>query len=184
MLDSATSIADSAFPDEPFLCPACGQMLAPSCRVCVACKQSINPAEIQRTQPAPVAVEPPVLQPVIAPARFSWLIFFLVLSITWLTAVITVSLFGQDEARLMFGILPFITSLWVIFDAHQKHVARPLRWGLGTLLMWIVIFPWYLARRRTPQAPCTFVEGIGMPIALVVVLAASVLFILIYGPVK
>lgn len=84
----------------------------------------------------------------------------------------------------MFGILPFISSLWVIFDAHQKHVARPLRWGLGTLLMWIVIFPWYLARRRTPQAPCPFVEGFGMPIALVVVLAASVLFILIYGPVK
>jgi hypothetical protein len=184
MLDSAASITDSAFPDEPFLCPACGQMLAPSCRVCVACKQSINPAEIQKTQPAPGAVEPHVLQPVVAPARFSWLIFFLVLSVTWLAALITVDLFGQDEARLLFEILPFISSLWVIFDAHKKHVARPLRWGLGTLLMWIVIFPWYLARRRTPQAPCSFVEGIGMPIALVVVLAASVLFILIYGPIK
>lgn len=159
-------------------------MLAPSCRVCVACKHSINPAEIQKTQPAPGAVEPQVPQPAVAQARFSWLIFFLVLSVTWLVALITVDLFGQDEARLLFGILPFISSLWVIFDAHQKHVARPLRWGLGTLLMWIVIFPWYLARRRTPQAPCPFVEGIGMPIALVVVLAASVLFILIYGPVK
>lgn len=184
MLETAASITDSGFPDEPFLCPACGQMLAPSCRVCVACKHSINPAEIQKTQPAPGAVEPQVPQPAVAQARFSWLIFFLVLSVTWLVALITVDLFGQDEARLLFGILPFISSLWVIFDAHQKHVARPLRWGLGTLLMWIVIFPWYLARRRTPQAPCPFVEGIGMPIALVVVLAASVLFILIYGPVK
>jgi hypothetical protein len=184
MLDNAVPITGSAFPDEPFLCPACGQMLAPSCRVCVACKQTINPAEIQRTQPASTAVGPQVALPVVARARFSWVIFFLVLSIAWLTAVVTVVLVGQDRARLLFGILPFISSLWVVFDAHQKHIARPLRWGFGTLLMWIVIFPWYLARRRTPQAPCPFVEGIGMPIALVAVLAASVIFILIYGPIK
>src|SRR5579864_4981914 len=171
MLDSAASITDSAFPDEPFLCPHCGQMLAPSCRVCVACKQSINPAEIQRAEPALSAVEPLVPQPIVARARFSWAIFFLVLSIAWLAAVVTVILVGQDEARLLFGILPLISSLWVIFDAHQKHIAKPLRWGLGTLLMWIVIFPWYLARRRTPKAPCPFVEGIGMPIALVALLA-------------
>ena len=27
------------FPTEPFPCPSCGQLLAPSCRVCVACKE-------------------------------------------------------------------------------------------------------------------------------------------------
>ena len=184
MLDSAASITDSTFPNEPFLCPYCGQMLAPSCRVCVACKHAINPAEIQRTQPISGAVELQVAPPVVARARFSWTIFFLVLSAAWLGAVIAVVLVGQDQARLLFGILPFVSSLWVIFDAYQKHVPRPLRWGLGTLLMWIVIFPWYLSRRRTPQASCSFVEGIGLPIALVAVLAASVLIMLIYGPIK
>src|SRR5208282_1890306 len=45
-MDSPASVAE--FPSEPFQCPACGQLLAPACRVCVACKHIINPAEIGR----------------------------------------------------------------------------------------------------------------------------------------
>ena len=47
-VDSPAAVAE--FPSEPFQCPACGQLLAPACRVCVACKHTIDPAEIARPQ--------------------------------------------------------------------------------------------------------------------------------------
>ena len=47
---SKRALPTADFPSEPFPCPACGQMLGPSCRVCVACKQPLNPAEIKRPE--------------------------------------------------------------------------------------------------------------------------------------
>ena len=59
-VDSPASVAE--FPSEPFQCPACGQLLAPACRVCVACKRTIDPAEIARPRegasPAGTAQDP------------------------------------------------------------------------------------------------------------------------------
>ena len=59
----------------------------------------------------------------------------------------------------MLGGVVILTSVWVYYDATAKLVPKPLRWGLGSLLLWIVMFPWYLARRRDPVAPCRFVEA-------------------------
>src|SRR6516164_10612552 len=79
-----SSISAAGFSSEPFPCPACGQMLGPSCRVCVVCKRPINPAEIKKPQPlAGETFEPrtPAVQP--SSSRFSWPIFFIVL-LFWL----------------------------------------------------------------------------------------------------
>jgi hypothetical protein len=150
----------AGFPSEPFPCPACGQMLGPSCRVCVACKQTINPAEIKRPQPPTGGTfEPrtPATQP--SSSRFSWPIFLIVLLFWFFLAGAAERLLGPVRSQLLLGSVVIITSAWVYYDAHTKLVPKPLRWGLGSLLLWVVVFPWYLARRRDPVAPCRFVEA-------------------------
>lgn len=165
--------------DEPFACPACGQMLAPTCRVCVACKQPVDPALIQKPQTS--VAEPELAQeapPQVEPARFSWMIFLSVLAAWLLAAGVTQQLLGPEIGQWVLGGVVILCSAWVFYDAQRKGVARPLRWGLGVLLLWILVFPWYLARRRTPQAPCPFIEGEAGPLARALLFALMVFFLL------
>jgi len=67
--------------------------------------------------------------------------------------------FGMTATAYGFGLVQLATSLWVVFDAHRKRVPQPLQWGVGTMLLWIIVFPWYLARRRQPNTVCPFVES-------------------------
>src|SRR2546423_9455397 len=79
----ATSAPEAAFPDEAFPCPACGQMLAPSCRVCVACKQPIDPAQIKSASARALELRPFDAQPTAGPGagnvRFPWALFLVLL---------------------------------------------------------------------------------------------------------
>src|SRR5579863_5088500 len=126
MIDVAALATDSAFPNEPFACPHCGQMLGPGCRVCVSCKNSIDPANIKTLQPVLDATEAAAPPPrVIEPARFSWKIFFLVFSVVWLAAIIVLEIWGPEKGQAYLGLIPLVSAPWVIFDAHQKHIARP-----------------------------------------------------------
>jgi hypothetical protein len=51
------------------------------------------------------------------------------------------------------------STIWVYFDAKGRDwsgdnvATSPFTWAAGTLLLWIVIFPVYLAKRgrRAPQ---------------------------------
>jgi hypothetical protein len=44
------------------------------------------------------------------------------------------------------------TSIWVAFDAPTHGLSWT--WGLGSLALWIVVFPWYLVeRRKSPKVP-------------------------------
>jgi hypothetical protein len=154
------SVPATGFPAEPFPCPACGQMLGPACRVCVACKQPINPVEIKR--PEPVAGETferrrPAVQP--SSWRFSVPIFLVVLLFWVLLAGAAEKLLTPAWSNSLLGGVVLLTSIWVYYDAHDKLVPKPMRWGLGSLLLWIVVFPWYLARRRDPVARCRFDEA-------------------------
>jgi len=182
-MSTEASISTVEFPNDPFPCPACGQMLGPSCRVCVACKQPINAAEIKRPEPPPAPrFEPPpgpTLQ--VSPVRFSWPIFFVVLLGWFLLAGLAERYLGPARAQLLLGSVVILSSAWVFYDAHNKLVPKPLRWGLGSLLLWIVVFPWYLARRRDPVAPCRFVEAEGRPLTrlLLAVLVMVILLALI-----
>lgn len=173
-----TSPPDSAFPSEPFACPACGQMLAPSCRVCVACAQPIDFTKIKRLRLARGTLVPQITPPKIARARFSWRIFLLVLAIWLVVGTAAQRLLGPVKAQLVLGGVVILSSVWVFFDAHEKRVAKPLRWGVGSLLMWILVFPWYLARRKTPQASCPFIEAEAGPLARVLLFALVIFFLL------
>jgi hypothetical protein len=179
----------SELPTEPFPCPACGQMLAASCRVCVACRHTIDPAEIARPPAAAVLAAPArVEEAKPGPVRFPWPLFFAVLGISFFLAQIFLELWGAQEAQLAMAGVQTLAGIWVFFDALWQRIPRPLRWGVGSMLLPVIVFPWYLARRRLPQSPCPFVEADVRPLtrflvfALIVFVLLSVIFYFVQGP--
>jgi hypothetical protein len=180
----------ATFPDEPFACPSCGQMLAASCRVCPSCRHAVDPNEIVRPELVIPIAEQVVPLPAKVYARFSWGIFFAALG-TWLVAaVIAEILLGPVISQVALFSLVALSSVWVYRDAREKNIPTPIRWALGTFLLWMVIFPWYLARRRTPKADCPFIEGEGGRVArtllfiLLFFFLLSALMMLLKGPKK
>jgi hypothetical protein len=191
MVESPTPGGTSSatgFPDEPFVCPHCGQLLAPSVRVCASCKQAIDPSQIERPAVTITIAEQVVPLPQKEEARFSWSIFLGVLA-TWLVvAVVFERLLGPQKSQFVLGGVVIGSSLWVLYDAQKRGIPKGLRWSLGSLLLWILIFPWYLARRRTPKASCVFIEGDSRRVArtllfiLLFFLLLSAVMFLIKGP--
>jgi hypothetical protein len=184
--DSSTSVAE--FPSEPYQCPACGQLLAPSCRVCVACKHTIDPADIARPREAVLAEHTPVPNPRPESVRYPWRIFFAVLGVSFLLALIFEGLWGEQKAQLAMGGAQSLAGIWVFFDALRQRVPRPFRWAMGTMLLPVVIFPWYLARRSKLQASVPFVESEVGPVTRILVFAllifflVSLVFYIVKGP--
>jgi hypothetical protein len=173
-----TTAAQVPFPSEPFACPYCGQMLGPGCRVCVACKAPIDPARIN--VPAAV-VEPVTVERATAPAeriRFPWTLFFILLLARFLVAAALNGVLGLTRTFLILGSFEILCGAWVFYDALRRHVPKPLRWGLGSALLWVVFFPWYLARRKNPRAVCPFVEAEAGPVARVLLFALMIFFLL------
>ncbi|MGD0923026.1 MAG: hypothetical protein ABSA70_14880 [Terriglobia bacterium] len=84
--------------------------------------------------------------------------------------------------------MELLSAVWVFQDAHRRRVPKPLRWGLGSLFLWLLFFPWYLARRRVPEAPCPHVEAEIGPVtrvllfALMVFLLLSMVLVMFTGP--
>lgn len=149
----------NSFPDEPFACPHCGQMLAPSCRTCPSCRQTIDLNEIVRPDVVIPIAEQIIPLPTKEHARFSWGIFFATLGTWFIVALVAEALLGYEKSQFALGGLVVLSSAWVYQDARKNNIPKALRWSLGSLLLWIVFFPWYLARRRTPKAACPFIEG-------------------------
>lgn len=160
---NGASAAESAFPAEAFPCPHCGQMLGPGVRVCVACRETIDPAQIR----LPVLLPQPLSAPAVAPGAsekprntpFPWTIFIIMFLGVVLLSAATEKRFGVTATAYGFGLVQLVTALWVVFDAHRKGIPQPLQWGVGTMLLWIIVFPWYLVRRQQPRTACPFVES-------------------------
>jgi len=174
---------EEQLPSEPFPCPSCGQMLAPSCRVCAACRHLIDATEIRKPQ-APAPLETSV-QREPEPVRFSWRSFLKVFVIWVVGATLVQRFMPPLRAQLVLGGVQILCSFWVLFDALEKHLPRPFRWGMGTLLLWPIIFPWYLARRNYPMRPCPFIEARVKPAtmaALFILLAVLVYVMIKYAP--
>jgi 4-amino-4-deoxy-L-arabinose transferase-like glycosyltransferase len=97
---------------------------------------------------------------------------------------------GIVKAELVLVGVEFGSAAWVLYDANQRRIPRVFRWAGGTLLLWVLVFPWYLARRQKPQATCPFVESQAGPLVriLLIALAASLIMAIILtalqGPVK
>lgn len=180
----------ATFADEPFACPHCGQMLAPSVRTCPSCKETIDPKDIKRPEVVIPIAEQVVPLPVTEYARFSWSTFLATLGVWLVLGLTTESLLGPEIGNLVLGTLVALSSIWVYRDARERNIPKPFRWGLGSFLLWIVVFPWYLARRRTPKAECPLIEGeIGrvartLLLFLLIFILLSFLLLLLKGPHK
>lgn len=164
----------SGFPSEPFPCPYCGQMLAPTVRVCVACRHSIHPRDIVvlPATPPPSAAAPPQARG----PRFAWMTpapprpgevqrvqfslptFLMVLAIALGIATLALKVLGPVKSQYVMPGLVLFSSIWVYLDAYHRKLPKPLQWAIGSLLVWIVVFPWYIARRRLPNAACPLIE--------------------------
>jgi hypothetical protein len=175
-----SSSPDAQFPTEPFPCPACGQMLAPSCRVCVACRHPIDPAEFARPREvaAGAAVSAPASAPKLQPVRYPWVLFFAVLGVSFLLAQTFIDFWNLQKAQLAMAGTQALVGLWVFFDALRQRIPRPLRWGLGTMFLPVFLLPWYLARRRVPRSPVPFVEAEVGPAVRFLAFALAVFFLL------
>jgi len=169
---------DVAFPDEPFACPHCGQLLAPSVRVCASCKQPIDPSQIARPVISIPIAEQIISLPQKEQARFSWNIFLGVLGAWLLVAVAFERFLGYQKSQFVLGGVVIASSVWILYDAHKIGIPKALRWSVGSLLLWILIFPWYLARRRTPEATCPFIEGESGRVARTLLFVLLVFFLL------
>jgi hypothetical protein len=145
--------------EETITCPHCGQVLAATCRICVSCKQAIDPESLRLSQPPEAAATIPQAEPSPPLARFSWRIFFMTLGASWLAVILAASFLDLVTAQLVVTGLVIGTSVWVLWDAQIKRIPKPWRWSAGCILLWAVFFPWYLSRRRTPRASCPSVEG-------------------------
>ena len=98
---------------------------------------------------------------------------------TWfLVAVAFQRLLGYEKSQFVLGGVVIISSAWILHDAHKKGIPKGLRWSLGSLFLWILIFPWYLARRRTPKASCPFIEGESGRTARTLLIILFVIFLL------
>jgi AcrR family transcriptional regulator len=171
---------------EPFACPHCGQMLAASCRVCVACQQAVAPSEIAAPPSLPTPSEALEAGAATPPerVRFPWRIFLLVLAVWMASASAVQFLMTPLKSQLVLAGVQVLTAVWVFYDAQSRGLPKALRWGLGTLLLWPIIFPWYLGRRSKPAARCPFVEGPAGPLtrALLVILLLVLFILALKGP--
>ena len=182
--DPESAAPGAALPREPFPCPYCGQMLAPNCRVCVACKVPIDPAHIARFKrpAAPAIPEIVVSGKPEPPVRFPVGLFLVFLLGSIVVVSIVLSLLGPMKSQWVVGGvqgLQIVTSGWVFYDAYERGLPKPLRWGFGSLFLWLFIFPWYLVRRTRPQAACPFVEGPAGPWARPLFIMLLVVFFIL-----
>ena len=175
-ISASSRAADS--PSEAFACPACGQMLGPGSRVCAVCKAPIDPRAIGRSlpsvEPETIAAAPIALER----ARFPWSLFAILLLARLSVAAYLNQHQGLSRTFLILGGIEIMCGAWVCFDAFQRGIPKAFRWGLGSALLWILVFPWYLARRRKPQAVCPFIEAEVGPITRAVFFALVVFFLI------
>lgn len=182
--------AVAGVPDEPFPCPACGQLLAPTCRVCVACRKPIDFEAVgrPRLEELPSAIPQPATKAPRERVPYPWRLLIVVMSVGMLIGLACVALWGEEKGPLVVQGLPVLAGVWVFLDALRHRVPRPLRWAIGTVLLLAVILPWYLARRNKPEATVPFVEAEVGPVtrfllfALLIFFLVSLVFQIVQGP--
>lgn len=98
--------------------------------------------------------------------RFPWTLFFALLAARVLVigGVVLLRHWTISKAAALENAVDLLTAIFVYYDAYRNRVSKPLRWALGSLFLWVVFFPWYLARRRTLQTPCPLVESETSPL--------------------
>ena len=122
------------------------------------------------------------------PVRFPWRIFFAVLGISFLLALISKDSGGNRGLSWQWEEHRPLPVSGCFLMRSGGAFPRPLRWAVGSMLLPVVIFPWYLARRSSPKSPVPFVEAEVGPVtrfllfALLIFFLASLIFYIVQGP--
>ena len=155
----------------------------------MACRHAIDPAEITRPQAVtlPTASAPgTILRP--EAVRYPWRIFFAVLGIAFLLALSSKDSGGNKGLSWRWwASRPLPVSGCFSMRSGSASPGR-WRWAVGSMFLPVVIFPWYLARRRAPQSPVPFVETEVGPVtrfllfALLLFFLVSLIFYIVQGP--
>jgi p-aminobenzoyl-glutamate transporter AbgT len=111
---------------------------------------------------------------------FPWTLFFALFAVRILVigGIVVVRHWDFSKIALLENTVDLITAGLVFYDASRKHISKALRWALGTLFLWVVFFPWYLARRRELQKACPLVEAEASPLMRGLVFLLFLYFIL------
>jgi len=117
-------------------------------------------------------------QPTAEPVRYPWRILIAVMGIGIILGLIAIALLGEQKGPLVIQAIPILAGMWVFFDAFKRRIPRPMRWGVGTMLLLAVVFPWYLARRSKPESPVPFVEAEVGPVTRILLIALLVFFLI------
>ena len=167
---------------EPFECQNCGQLLDFQCRVCGACKAAVEPLPLARTPPPADSIPEESAEALPSVVSFPWKGWLILLSVSILVGNLLEGMIGRTQTYSLFYVFEVLCAVWVYQDAKSKNLPTPLRWSMGTLLIWVVVFPWYLVRRQRVTASCPFVEANSRPFtgALLAFLLLSLVIFVVY----
>lgn len=125
-------------------CHFCDSDISAAAIVCPHCRRDLIPGRSTSAMTLP-------FPPVAGETPTSGAVFFL---LAFLLLIMSVLLGPVGPVLLVLG-----TSVWVAFDAgthklqqYQNGLGGPTTACLGSLLLWIVAFPWYLAVRSRIRA--------------------------------
>jgi Double zinc ribbon len=154
----------AATPIRTAVCPFCAEEIherairCKHCRsdlvkTCAACREPMPLYSVQCRRCGTYLSSTPALPfaPVPGATPVSGIVFFFV---ALLTIILSAVVGPAGPVLVVLG-----TSIWVAFDAHthklsayDNNVGGPATACIGSLLLWIVAFPWYLAIRSRIRA--------------------------------
>ncbi|AJJ57306.1 MULTISPECIES: hypothetical protein [Yersinia pseudotuberculosis complex] len=65
--------------------------------------------------------------------------------------------------ELILGVIFFISGVYVLDDATKRGVSNQLAWAVGTVILWLIVFPLYLVRRNALTQTVSNIDGAEKP---------------------
>lgn len=61
--------------------------------------------------------------------------------------------------EIIYSIVSFLLAVYVLTDATKKEISNQLAWAVGTVILWFIVFPLYLIKRKDLEHTVTDVDG-------------------------
>lgn len=60
---------------------------------------------------------------------------------------------------IIYSIVSFLLAVYVLTDATKKEISNQLAWAAGTVILWFIVFPLYLIKRKDLEHTVSDVDG-------------------------
>lgn len=64
---------------------------------------------------------------------------------------------------IFFSVISFLLAVYVFNDAIKKEISNQLAWAVGTAILWFIVFPLYLIKRKDLEGTVTDIDGSHKP---------------------